>query len=169
MGRTRDLFKKIRDTKGTFHAKMSTIKDRNGRDLTEAEDIKKRWQEYTEELCKKDLNNPDNHNGVITYLAPNILESEVKWALRSITMNKASREDGILAELFQILKDDAVKVLHSICQHIWKTQHWSQDWKRSVFIPILKKGNAKEYSNHHAIALISHASKEMLKIFQGRL
>ena len=106
---------------------------------------------------------------MVTHLDPDILESEVKWALRSITMNKASREDGILAELFQILKDDAVKVLHSICQHIWKTQHWSQDWKRSVFIPILKKGNAKEYSNHHAIALISHASKVILKILQARL
>ena len=118
---------------------------------------------------QKDLHDPDNHDGVITHLEPDILESEVKWALESITMNKASGGDGISVEVFQILKDDAVKVLHSICQHIWKTQHWSQDWKRSVFIPILKKGNAKEYSNHHAIALISHASKEMLKIFQGRL
>ena len=138
-------------------------------DLIEAEDIKKRWQEYTEELCKKDLNDPDNHNGVTTHLEAHILDCKVKWALGRITKNKASGGDGIPAELFQILKDDAVKVLHSICQHIWKTQHWSQDWKRSVFIPILKKGNAKEYSNHHAIALISHASKEMLKIFQGRL
>ena len=169
MGRTRDLFKKIRGTKGTFHAKMGSIKDRNGRDLTEAEDIKKRGQEYTEDLCKKDPNDLDNHNGVITYLVPDILESEVKWALRRITTNQASGEDGILAELFQILKDDAVKVLHSICQHIWKTQHWSQDWKRSVFIPIPKKGNAKEYSNYQVIALISHTSKEMLKILQGRL
>ena len=106
---------------------------------------------------------------MITHLEPDILECKVRWALGSITTSKASGCDAILAELFQILKDDAVKVLHSICQHIWKTQHWSQDWKRSVFIPILKKGNAKEYSNHHAIALISHASKEMLKIFQGRL
>ena len=118
MGKTRDLFKEIRDTKGTFHAKMGTIKDRNGRDLTEAEDIKKRWQEYTEELYKKDLYNPDNHNGVNTHLEPDILECEVKWALGSITTNNASGGDGIPAELFQSLKDDAVKVLHSICQQI---------------------------------------------------
>ena len=169
MGNTRDLFKKIRDTKGIFQAKMDTIKHRNGWDLTAAEDIKKRQQEYTKELCKKDLNDPDNHNGVITYPVLDILESEVQWALRSITMNKTSGEDGILAELFQILKDDAVKVLHSICQQNWKTQHWSQDWKRSVFIPIPKKGNNKECSNYHTIALISHTSKEMLKILQGRL
>ena len=122
MGKTGDLFKKIRDTKGTFHAKMGSIKDRNGMDLTEAEDIKKRWQEYTEELYRKDLHNPDNQNGVITHLDPDILECEVKWALGSITTNKASGSDGILVELFQILKDDAVKVLHSICQQTWKTQ-----------------------------------------------
>ena len=122
MGTTRDFFKKIRDTKGTFHANMSTIKDRNGMDLTEAEDIKKRWQECTEELYKTDLNVPDNHDGVITHLEPNILKCEVKWDLGSITMNKASGGDGIPVELFQILKDDAEKVLHSICQHIWKTQ-----------------------------------------------
>ena len=124
MGKTRDLFKKIRDTKGTFHAKMSTIKDRNGMVcfLTEAKDIKKRWQEYTEELYKKGLNDRDNHNGMITHLKPDILESEVKWALESITTNKASGGDGIPVELFQILKRDAVKVLHSICQQIWKTQ-----------------------------------------------
>ena len=122
MGETRDLFKKIRDTKGAFHAKMDSIKDRNGMGLTEAENIKKRWQEYTEELYKYDLNDPENHNAVITHLEPNILESEVKWALGSITMNKASRSDRIPIELFQILKDDAVKVLHSICQQIWKTQ-----------------------------------------------
>ncbi|MDI3350308.1 hypothetical protein AFAEFNGA_00614 [Mycoplasmopsis arginini] len=169
MGKTRDLFKKIRDTKGTFHAKMSSIKDRNGMDLTEAEDIKKRWQEYTEELYKKDLHDPDNHDGVITDLEPDILECEVKWALESITTNKASGGDGIPVELFQILKDDAVKVLHSICQQIWKTQQWPQDWKRSVFIPIPKKGNAKECSNYRTIALISHASKVMLKILQARL
>ena len=142
---------------------MGLIKDRNGMDLTEAEDIKKRWLEYTEELYKKDLHDPDNHNGVITHLEPDILECEVKWALESITMNKASAGD----ELFQILKDDAVKVLHSICQQIWKTQ-WPQDWKRSVFIPIPKKGNAKECSNCHTIALISHFSKVMLKILQVR-
>ena len=121
MEKTRDLFKKIRDTKGTFHAKMGSIKDKNGRDLTEAEDIKKRWQEYTEELYKKDLQDPDNHDGIITHLEPDILECEVKWALGSITMNKASGGDGIPVELFQILKDDSVKVLHSICQQIWKT------------------------------------------------
>ena len=145
MGKTRDLFKKtIRDTKGTFHAKMGSIKDRKCMDLTEAEDIKKRWQEYTEELYKKHLHDPDNHDGVITHLEPDILECEVKWALGSITMNKASGGYGIPVELFQILKDDAVKVLHSTCQQIWKTQRWPQDWKRSVFIPIPKKGNAKE-------------------------
>ena len=122
MGKTKDLFKKIRDTKGTFHAKMGTIKDRNGMDLTEAEDITKRGQEYTEELYKKDLHDPDNYNGVITHLEPDILDSEVRWTLGSITTNKASGGDGIPVELFQILKDDAVKVLHSICQQIWKTQ-----------------------------------------------
>jgi len=124
MGKTRDLFKKIRDTKGIFHAKMGTIKDRNGMDLTEAENIKKRWQEYTEELYKKDLHDPDNHDGVITDLEPDILEREVKWVFGSITMNKASEGDGIQVELFQILKDDAMKDLHSICQQIWKTQQW---------------------------------------------
>ena len=147
---------------------MSSIKDRNGMDLTEAEDIKKRWQEYTEELYKKDLHDPDNHDGVITHLEPDILECEVKWALESITTNRASGGDRIPVELFQILKDDAVKVLHSICQQIWKTQQGPQDWKRSVFIPIPKKGNAKESSNYHTIALISHASKVMLKILQAR-
>ena len=136
-------------------------------DLTEAEDIKKRWQEYTEELYKKDLHDPDNHDGVITDLEPDILECEVKWALESITTNKTSGGDGIPVELFQILKDDAVKVLDSICQQIWKTQQWPQDWKRSVFILIPKKGNAKECSNYHTIALISHASKVMLKILQA--
>ena len=144
MGMTRDFFKKIRATEGTFHAKMGSIKDRNGMDLTDAEDIKKRWQEYTEELYKKDLHDPDNHDGVITHLESDILESEVKWALGSITTNKANGGDGIPVELFQILKDDAVKVQHSICQQIWKTQQWPQAWKRSVFIPIPKKGNAKE-------------------------
>ena len=143
MGKTRDL-KKIRDIKGTVHAKMGKTKDINGLDLTEADDIKKRWQEYTEELYKKDLHDQDNHNGVITHLE---LECEVKRALESITTKKASGGDGIPVELFQILKDDAVKVLHSICQQIWKSQQWPQDWKRSVFIPIPKKGNAKECSN----------------------
>ena len=169
MGKTRDLFKKIRDTKQTFHAKMGSIKDINGMDLTEAEDIKNKWQEYTEEVYRKDLHDPDNHDGVITHLEPDILECEVKKALGTITMNKASGGGGIPAELFQILKDDALKVLHSVCQHIWKTQQWAQDWKRSVFILIPKKGNAKEYSNYHTIALISHASKVMLKILQARL
>ena len=167
MGKTRDLFKKMRDTKGTFHAEMGTIKDKNGMDLTEAEDTKKRWQEYIE-LYKRD-HDPDNHNGVITHLEPDILECEVKWALGSTTMNKASGGNRIPVELFQILKDDADKVLPLICQQIWKTQQWPQDWKRSVFIPIPKKGNAKEYSNYHTIALISHASKVMLKILQARL
>ena len=127
MGKTRDLFKKIRDTKGILHAKMGSIKDRNGMDLTEAVDIKKRWQEYTEELYKKDLHDPDNHDGVITHIEPDILECEVKWALESITTNKAGGGDGIPVELFQILEEDAVKVLHSICQQIWKTQQWPQD------------------------------------------
>ena len=169
MGETRDVFKKIRDTKGTFHAKMGSIKDRNGMDLTEAEDIKKRGQEYTEELYSKDLHDSDYHNGVITHLETDILEWEIKWALGSITTNKASGGDGIPVELYQILKDDAVKVLHSICQQIWKTQQWPKDWKRSVFIPIPKKGNAKECSNYRTIALISHASKAMIKILQARL
>ena len=136
MEKTRDLIKKIRDTKGKFHAKMGTIKDRNGMDLTEAEGIKKRWQEYTEELYEKDFHDPDNHNGVIPHLEPDILECEVKWALESITTNKASGGDGIPIELFQILKDDAVKVLYSIYEQIWNTQQWPQDWQRSVFIPI---------------------------------
>ena len=169
MRKTRDLFKKIRDTKGTFHAKMGTIMDRNGMDLTEAEDIKKTWQEYTEELYKKDLHDPDNHNGVITHPERDILECKFKWALGSTTTNKASGGDGILAELFQILKDDAVEVLHSIRQPIWKTHQWLQDWKRSVFIPISKKGNDKECSNYHTIALSLHASKVMLKVLQARL
>ena len=140
-------------------------------DLTEAEDIKKRWQEYTEELYKKDLYNPDNYDGVIshTHLEPDILECEVKWALGRITMNKASGGERIPVELFQILKDDAVKVLHSICQQIWKAHLWPQDWKRQVFIPIPKKGNPKECSNYRTIALISQASKVMLKILQARL
>ena len=164
MGKTRDLFKNIRDTKATFHANMNTTKQRKSMDLTEAEDIKQMWQESTEELYKKYLHNPDNNSGVITHLQPDILECKVKWALGSITTNKASGDDGIPVELFQILKDDAVKVLHSICQQIWKTQQWPQDWKMSVFIPIPKKGKPKECSNYHTIALISHTSKVMLKI-----
>ena len=168
MGKTRDL-NKIIDTKGIFHAMMGTIKNKKGMDLTEAEDIKKRWQEYTEELYKKDLHVPDNHNSVITHLEPDILEREVKWALGSMTMNKASEGDEIPVELFQILKDGAVKVLPTICQQIWTTQQWPQDWKRSVFIPIPKKGNAEECSNYCPVALTSNASKVILKIFQARL
>ena len=163
MRKTRHLFKKVRDIKGTFHVNMGTIKDRSGMDLTEAEDIKKRWQEYTE-LYQKDLHDPDNHNGVITHLEPDILEFKVKWAFGSTTMNKASG-----GELFQILKDEAMKVLHSVCQQTWKTQQWPQDWKRSVFIPIPKKSNAKECSSYRTIALISHASKVILKVLQARL
>ena len=156
-GRTRDLFKKIRDTKGTFHAKMGSINGRNGMDLTEAEDIKKRSQEYTEELYKRDLHDPDNHDG--THLEPDILECKVKWALGSITMSRASGGDGIPVELFQILKDDVVKVLHSVCQRIWKTQQCPQDWKRSVFISSPPKRQCH----------ISHASKVMLKILHASL
>ena len=169
MGKTRDLFKKSKHTKGTFHAKMGTIKDRNGMNLTEAEHIKKGWQEYTEELYKNDLHDPDNHDGVIIHLEPDILECEVKWALGSITLNKANGGNEIPVELLQILKDDAVKVLHSICQQIWKTEQWPWDRKRSVFIPIPKKGNDKECSTYHTIALISHASKVIFKILQARL
>ena len=138
-------------------------------DLTEAKDIKNRWQEYTEELYKKDLHDPDNHDGVINHLEPDILECEDKWVLGSITMNKASGGDGIPVELFQILKDDDIKVLLLICQQIWKTQQWPQDWKRSFFIPIPKKGNVKECSNYCTIVLVSHASKVKLKILQTRL
>ena len=131
-------------------------------DLTKAEDIKKRWQEYTEELYKKDLHDPDNHDAVITHLEPDILECEVNWDLESITTNKANGDDGIPVELFQIVKDDAMKMLQSICQQIWKTQQWPKDWKRSLFITIPKKGNLKECSNYHTIALISHTSKVVL-------
>ena len=166
MGKTRELFKKIRDTKGTYYAKMGSIKDRNGMDLTEAEGIKKRWQEDTE-LYKEDLHEPNNHDSMIPHLKPDIPKCKVKWALGSMTTNKAIGGDG-KAGLFQSLKDDAVKVLHSICQQIWKTQQWLQDWKRSVFIPIPKKGNAKDCTNYCTIALISHASKVMLKILQAR-
>ena len=143
MGKTTDLFKKMEDIKGLFHARMGTIKDRNGKDLTEAEEIKKRWQEYTEELYRKCLNDPDNQDGMVTYLKPNTLECEVKQAFGSIAMNKTSGGDGIQAELFQILKDDAVEVLQSVCQQIWKTQQWPQAWKRSVFIPVPEKCNTK--------------------------
>ena len=155
MGGIGNLFKKIRDNKGIFCIKVGTIKDRNSKDLTEAEEIKKRWQEYPEELYKKGVNDSDNHNGMVTHLEPDILNYEVKWALGSITMNKASGGDGIPAELFQILQDDSVKVLQSRCQQIWKTRQWPQDWKRSVFILIPKKDSAKEYSSYHIIVLIS--------------
>ena len=148
MGKARDLLKNIGDTKQTFHSMMGTIKDRNGKDLTKAKEMKRRWQEYTKELYKKRVNEPDNHNGVVTHIEPNTLGCEVKWALGSIIMTKASGGDGIPVELFLILKDDAVKVLHSIRQQIWKTNQWPQDWKRSVFIPIPRKYNAKEYSNY---------------------
>ena len=147
---------------------MDSIKDRNGMDLTEAEDIKKRWQEYTEELYRKELHDQDKQDGVITHLEPDILECEVKWALDSITMNKASGGYGIPVELFQILKDDDVKLMCSVCQQNWKTQQWPQDRKRSVFMPIPKKGNVKKCSNYRTIALISHTSKVMLKILQAR-
>ena len=156
-------------TKGTFHTKMGKMKGRNGKHLTEAEEIKKRWQEQTEELYRKDLHDPDNHYGVTAHLEPDILECKVMWALGSITTNEACGGDGIPAELFKILKYGAVKMLHSICQQIWKTQQWPQDWKRSVFIPIPKKPNAKECSSYHTIAVISHTSKLMLKILQVRL
>ena len=168
MGKTRELFKKTGHTKGIIHAKMGTIKDRNGKNLTEAEKIKK-WEEYTEELYRKDLHDLHNHDGVITHLEPDILEGEVKWALGSITANKASGGDRIPVELFQILKDDAVKVLHSICRQVWKTQQWPQDLKRSVFIPIPKKVSAKECSDYCTIALIPHACKVMHNIIQARL
>ena len=161
--------KKIRDTKGAFHAKMGSIKDRNGMDLTEAEDIKKRCQEYTEELYKKDLHEPDNHNGVITHQEPDVLECEVKWALESITTNRASGCDGIPTELFHILKDDAVRVPHSNMPANLENSAVAQDGKRSVFIPIPKKGNPKECSNYRTVVLISHARKLMIKIIQARL
>jgi len=149
MGMTRDFFQEIIHTKGMFNVKMGMIKDINGMDLTEAEEIKKRWQEHTEELYKEDLHDPDNHDGVITHLEPDILECEVKWALGSITMNKPSGGNGITAQLFEIPKDDAVKVLPAVCQQIWKTQQWLWDSKRLVFTPVPKKGNAKESSNYH--------------------
>ena len=148
---------------------MGTIKDRNDTNLTEAENMKKRWEEYTEELYKTDLNDTDNYDGVIIHLEWKILESEVNWAVGSITTNKGSGGDGIPAELFQVLKDNAVKVLHSTCQQIWKTQQWPQDWKMSVFIPIPKKGHAKECSKCCTIALISHTRNIMLRNLQVRL
>ena len=160
MGKTRDLFKKIGSIKGTFHARMGIKKDRNCKELTEAEEIKKRWQEYTGKLYRNGLNDPDNHEGVVTHLELEVLECEAKGVFGSIIMNKASGGDRNPAELFQILKDNAVKVLHSVCEQIRKTQQWPRYWKRSVFIPVPKKGNAKEWSNYRTIALISHARSQ---------
>ena len=168
MGKIRDIFKKTKATKGTLHAKIGTIKDKSGKVLTEAKQIKKRWQEYTEELYKKALHDPDNHDGVITHPGPDILKCEGKWALGNITTHKASEGDRIPAEILQILKDDAVKVLHSLFQQIWKTQQWPEDWKTSVFIAIPNKAIAKEWSNYGTLALISHGSEIMLKILQIR-
>ena len=168
MGKTKGLFKKIRDTKGTFHAKMDTIKDRNCTNLTEAEDIKKRWQEYTEELCKRDLNDPDNHNGVIAHLEPDILECEIKWALGSITMNKANGGDSIPVELLQILKDDAVKVLHSICQHL-ENSAVATGLEKVSFHSNPKERQCQRRLKLLQIVLISQASEVMLKILQARL
>ena len=159
MGKTRDFFRKIRDTKGTFQAKMGSIKDRNGRDLTEAEDIKKRWQEYTEELYKKYLHDSDNYDGVIVHLEPDIMEGKVKWALGSITTNKASGGDRIQVELFQILKYDAMKVLHSTCQQIWETQQWPQHWKRSISFQSQRRAMPKnvqtiaQFCSFHMLAM----------------
>ena len=166
MGKTRDLFKKIRDTKRIFHAKMGSINDRNVMDLTEAEDIKKSWQEYTKEQNKKDLHDPDNHNGVITHLEPDILECEVKWALESIASNKASGSDGIPVELFQILKDDAVKVLHSICQQTWKTQQWTQDWKGQFSFQSQRKAmpkNAQTTTQLHSSHMLAKQCSKFSK------
>ena len=162
MSKTSDLFKNIGNVEGVFHARTATIKGRNGKDLDW------QWQEYTE-INKKGLNDPSRPDNVVIHLEPDILKCEAKWALGSISLNKTRGGDGIPAEIFQILKDDAVEVLHSICQQIWKTQQWPQDWKRSVFIPIPKKGNAENCSNCHTIRLISHASKVMHKILQVRL
>ena len=162
MSKTSDLFKNIGNVEGVFHARTATIKGRNGKDLDW------QWQEYTE-INKKGLNDPSSPDNVVIHLEPDILKCEAKWALGSISLNKTRGGDGIPAEIFQILKDDAVEVLHSICQQIWKTQQWPQDWKRSVFIPIPKKGNAENCSNCHTIRLISHASKVMHKILQVRL
>ena len=163
MGKTRGLFKKIRDTKGILNAKMVSVKAQKWQGPNRSKQkILRRGGKNTQKTVQKRSHNPDNHDGVITHLEPDILECEVKWALGSITVNKASGGDGIPVELFQILKEDAVKVLNSTCQQIWKTQQWPQDWQRSVFIPIPKKGNAKECSNYCTIALISHASKVML-------
>ena len=168
MGKTTDFFQENQRYQGNSSCRIGMIKDRNGKDLAEVKDIKKKWQEYTEELYKKGLNELNNHDSVVIHLEPDILECEVNQALGSITTNKDSGGDGIPAELIQMLKYDAVKVQYAICQHIWKTQQWSQDWKRSVFIPIPKNGNAKECLKYLTTVLISHASKVMLKILQAR-
>ena len=159
MGKTSDLFKKTGDTKGIFHANIRTREDKNGKKLTEAEEIKESWQKYPDYLYRKALNDPDSHNGVVTHLEPDILKCVVKWSLGSLTKNKASGCGVIPAEVFQILKDDAVKVLYSTCQQIWNTQQWPQDRKRSVFILIPKNRDDKECSNYHKIALILHAEQ----------
>ena len=156
VGKTRDLFKKIRDTKGIFHAKMGSIKDRNGMDLTEAEDIKKRWQEYTEKLYKKDLHDPDNHDGVIAHLEPDFLECKVKWALGNITKNKASGGNGIPVELFQMLRDNTVKMLHSTCQQIWKTQQWPQDWKSQFHSHPKERQHQRMFKLPHSCTSLTH-------------
>ena len=170
MGKTRDLFKKIGEIKEIFHVKMDTIKDRNVKNITEEEKIRKNCQEYTKKkLYKKDVSDSDNLNLVAFHLEPDILHCQVKVALGSFTANKVSGSDEILAKLFLILKDYTVTMKHSICQQIWITSQWPQDWKRSVFISVSKKGNAKECSNYCTVALISHASKVMLKILQARL
>ena len=169
MGKNRDLFKKLRDKKGNFHAKMGTIKDKNGMDLKKQKILRRDGKNTQKNYTKKDLHDPDNHDGVITHLDPDILECKVKWALGRITMNKASGGDGIPVELFQIPKDDAVKVMHPICQQIWKTQQWPQDLKRSALISIPKKNNDKECSSYRTIAFILHTSKVMLKILQARI
>ena len=167
-GERLEISSRKQNIKETCQPKIGTIKDRNGKDLIEAEEIKKRQQEYTE-LYKQDFNDPDNHDGVVIHPEPDILQHEVKWSFRSTTASKASGCDGIPVELFKILKDDAIEVLHSICQQIWKTHQWPQDWKRSIFIPIPKKGSTNEYSNYQTIALTSHVSNVMLKILQVRL
>ena len=168
-GRTRNLFKKIGEIKGKFQAKWNIIKDKHGKDLTEKEDIKKQWYEHTEELHKKDSSITDTFEGMTTELEPDILESEVKWALENIAGNKASEVDDISIELLKVLQDDAVKVMLALCQQIWKTQQWPKDWKRTIYIPIPKKGSAKDCSDYRTIALIPHVSKIILKILQARI
>ena len=168
-GNIRDLLRKTGNIKGAFHPKMGTIKQKNGRDLADAEEIKKRWKAYTKQLHKEDPDEPDYYDGVVSHPEPDSLESEVKWALGSAAVHKASGCDGIPVELFKTPKDDAIKVLHSICQQIWKTPQWPQDWNRSILIPIPKKGSTKECAYHQTIAVISHASKVLLKILHARL